>query len=83
LNGFLVAKARIPALIVTLGTMGMSLGFGLLLTRGVDISDVPESLVVTVGSGRLGGIPILVLITAVVFIVGALVLTLTRFGRYT
>ena len=83
LNGFLVAKARIPALIVTLGTMGMSLGFALLLTRGVDISDVPESLVVTVGSGRLGGIPILVLITAVVFIVGALVLTLTRFGRYT
>jgi ribose transport system permease protein len=83
LNGFLVAKARIPALIVTLGTMGMSLGFALLLTRGVDVSDVPESLVVTVGSGRLGGIPILVLITAVVFIVGALVLTLTRFGRYT
>lgn len=83
LNGFLVAKARIPPLIVTLGTMGMSLGFALLLTRGVDISDVPESLVVTVGSGRLGGIPILVMITAVVFIGGALVLTLTRLGRYT
>ena len=26
LNGFLVAKAKIPSLIVTLGTMGMSLG---------------------------------------------------------
>jgi ribose transport system permease protein len=55
LNGFLVAMARIPALIVTLGTMGMSLGFAMLLTRGVDISDVPESLVLTVGSGRVGG----------------------------
>jgi ribose transport system permease protein len=83
MNGFLVAKARIPALIVTLGTMGMSLGLALLLTRGVDISDVPESLVLTVGSGRVGGIPILVMITAVVFVVGALVLTFTRFGRYT
>jgi ribose transport system permease protein len=83
MNGFLVAKARIPALIVTLGTMGMSLGLALLLTRGVDISDVPESLVLTVGSGRAGGIPILVIITAVVFVVGALVLTFTRFGRYT
>jgi simple sugar transport system ATP-binding protein len=41
MNGFLVAKAKIPPLIVTLGTMGMSLGFALLLTRGVDISDVP------------------------------------------
>jgi ribose transport system permease protein len=83
LNGFLVARVRIPALIVTLGTMGMSLGLALLLTRGVDISDVPESLVLTVGSGRLGGIPILVMITAVVVAVGALVLTFTRFGRHT
>ena len=82
-NGFLVAKARVPALIVTLGTMGMSLGLALLLTRGVDISDVPESLVLTAGSGRIGGIPILVIITAVVFVGGALALTFTRFGRYT
>jgi ribose transport system permease protein len=83
LNGFLVAKAKIPPLIVTLGTMGMSLGFALLLTGGVDISDIPESLVVTVGSGRVGGIPILVIITALVFVVGMLVLIFTRFGRYT
>ena len=83
LNGFLVARAQIPALIVTLGTMGMSLGFALLLTRGVDISDVPDSLVLTVGSGKIVGIPILVIITAVVAIVGALILGFTRFGRYT
>lgn len=83
LNGFLVAKAKIPPLIVTLGTMGMSLGFALLLTRGVDISDVPDSLVLTVGSGRVAGIPILVIITAAVFVIGTLVLAYTRFGRYT
>jgi ribose transport system permease protein len=83
LNGLLVAKAKIPPLIVTLGTMGMSLGFALLLTRGVDISDVPDSLVLTVGSGRVAGIPILVIITAAVFVVGTLVLAYTRFGRYT
>ena len=83
LNGLLVAKAKIPPLIVTLGTMGMSLGFALLLTRGVDISDVPDSLVLTVGSGRVAGIPILVIITAAVFVIGTLVLAYTRFGRYT
>jgi ribose transport system permease protein len=83
LNGLLVAKAKIPPLIVTLGTMGMSLGFALLLTRGVDISDVPDSLVLTVGSGRVAGIPILVIITAAVFLIGTLVLVYTRFGRYT
>ncbi|MBV9672617.1 MAG: ATP-binding cassette domain-containing protein [Verrucomicrobia bacterium] len=83
INGLLVAKARVPALIVTLGTMGMSLGLALLLTRGVDISDIPENLVLTVGSGRLGGIPILVIVTTAVFVIGALVLRFTQFGRYT
>jgi ribose transport system permease protein len=83
LNGFLIAKAKIPALIVTLGTMGMSLGLSLLLTGGVDISDVPDKLVITVGSGRIGGVPILAMIAAVVFALGCLLLSLTRFGRYT
>ena len=83
LNGLLVAWAKIPALIVTLGTMGMSLGLALLLTGGVDISDVPESLVLTLGSGRVGGIPLLVIVTAGVFLIGAFVLTFTQFGRYT
>jgi ribose transport system permease protein len=83
LNGFLIAKAKIPALIVTLGTMGMSLGLALLLTGGVDISDVPDKLVTTVGSGRIGGVPILAMITAVIFVLGCLLLSLTRFGRYT
>ena len=83
LNGFLIAKAKIPALIVTLGTMGMSLGLSLLLTGGVDISDIPDELVTTVGSGRIGGVPILVIITAVIFTLGCLMLAFTRFGRYT
>jgi len=72
-----------PALIVTLGTMGMSLGLALLLTGGVDISDIPDKLVTTVGSGRIGGVPILAMITAVIFVLGCLLLSLTRFGRYT
>ena len=83
LNGFLIAKAKIPALIVTLGTMGITLGFSLLLTGGVDISDIPDKLVTTVGSGRIGGVPILAMITAAVFVLGCLLLSLTRFGRYT
>ncbi|WP_084215727.1 ABC transporter permease [Pseudonocardia spinosispora] len=82
-NGFLVARARIPALIVTLGTMGMSLGAALLLTGGVDIRDVPLSLVLNVGSGRVAGIPALVVIAALVALVFGVLLACTRFGRYT
>ena len=47
LNGFLIAKAKIPALIVTLGTLGMALGAALLITGGVDKRDVPFKLVET------------------------------------
>jgi ribose transport system permease protein len=84
LNGFLVAKAKIPAFIVTLGTLGMALGSALLITGGVDQRDVPFKLIDTVGSGRLfGEIPYLVLIAAAVALVFGIILAATRFGRYT
>lgn len=80
INGFLVAVGRIPALIVTLGTFGMALGFAQILTNGVDVRAVPDTLVDSVGSGAVGGIPTLVLIAGAVAAVGAIVLHLTRFG---
>ena len=84
LNGFLIAKAKIPALIVTLGTLGMALGAALLITGGVDQRDVPFKLVETVGSGRLfGELPYLVLIAFGVALAGGILLAATRFGRYT
>ncbi|MGH2661136.1 MAG: ABC transporter permease [Actinomycetota bacterium] len=85
LNGLLIAKTRIPALIVTLGTLGMAQGAALLLSGGINVRRaVPTELVTTVGIGRLfGQIPYLVLIAAGVTIVGAILLHLTQFGRYT
>jgi ribose transport system permease protein len=84
LNGFLVTKARIPSFIVTLGTLGMALGSSLLLTGGVDERDVPLKLITSIGSGRLfGQIPYLVIIAAAVAIVFGIILSQTRFGRYT
>lgn len=79
-NGVLVAVARIPALIVTLGTFGMALGFAQILTNGVDVRAVPEVLVDAVGAGRLAGVPVLVVIAAAVAVAGAVLLHLTRFG---
>jgi ribose transport system permease protein len=84
LNGFLVAKARIPPLIVTLGTLGMSLGAALLITGGVDARDVPFKLVDTIGSGRVANqVPYLVIIAFAVALVFGVVLAATRFGRHT
>jgi ribose transport system permease protein len=83
INGILVARARVPALIVTLGTWGMSLGLSLLLTGGVDIPYIPKWLVLGLGSGRIAEIPWLVIVSAMVAVVGAIILAFTRFGRFT
>jgi ribose transport system permease protein len=84
INGFLIAKARIPPLIVTLGTLGMSLGAALLITGGVDERDVPFKLVDTIGSGRVANqVPYLVIIAFAVALVFGVLLAATRFGRHT
>ena len=83
INGSLIALLGIPPLIVTLGTFGMALGLADVITGGVDLSGVPSQLSTSIGSGKLGPVPWLVVIAAVVTIVLGLVLHLTRFGRYT
>ena len=83
-NGFLVAKANIPAFIVTLGTFGIALGAAELLTGGVDERDVPTKLITGIGTGRLfGEIPWLVVVAAAACLVFGVHLAQTRFGRYT
>jgi ribose transport system permease protein len=84
LNGFLVAVAKVPPLIVTLGSMGMAMGFAQIITGGNDVRGVPTDLISTVGSGRLlDTIPYLVLIALAVALVAGYVLNRTRFGRFT
>ncbi len=84
LNGVLVAKAKVPPLIVTLGSLGMALGGAQILTGGIDVRGAPTALTDTIGFGRLfGQIPYLSLIALVVVVIGATVLHRTRFGRYT
>lgn len=82
LNGVLIAKARVPALIVTLGSLGMALGFAQIITGGLDVRAVPELLVSSVGTGAIAGIPVLVLIAAIASVVIGLLLHLTRFGGW-
>ena len=84
LNGVLIAKAKIPPLIVTLGSLGMALGLAQIITKGVDIRDVPSVMQEEIGYGRIGGqVPVLVVIAAVVVAFGMVLLHKTRFGRYT
>lgn len=81
-NGYLVAIAKIPALIVTLGTMGMALGAAQIISGGVDVRAMPERLVNSVGSGRLLDVPSLVIIAAITVVVASIVLSRTRLGLH-
>lgn len=82
LNGVLVAKARIPSFVVTLGTLGAAYGLALIITGGVDVRSVPPGLV-NFGNDRVLGIPELALAAAAVTVVAGVVLSLTVFGRHT
>jgi ribose transport system permease protein len=82
-NGVVITKMKVPPLIVTLGSLGMALGAALLLTGGVDVRSVPFNLVTSIGIGRVGGVPYLVLIAGGVAIFFGLLLAITRFGRWT
>jgi ribose transport system permease protein len=84
LNGVLIAKAKIPPLIVTLGTLGMALGLAQILTHGVDIRQVPQVMQDEIGYGNVfGQVPVLSIVALVIILLGMVLLHLTRFGRYT
>lgn len=82
-NGALVAFAKIPPLIVTLGTLGMAFGLGEIMTGGDDLSGVPAGLTNDIGLGTVLGVPVLVIIAAVAAIIGGVFLAWTKFGTYT
>lgn len=85
LNGVLIAKAKVPPLIVTLGTLGGALGLAQVITGGVDIREVPAVLQDTIGYGNVPGttLPTISLIAIVLILIFGTVLHRTRFGLYT
>ena len=81
LNGLLIVKLNIPALIVTLGMMYVCDGLVLIVTMGSPVYPLPESFK-RLGQGTMLGIPNIVVIALVLAVIGAFVLKNTRFGRH-
>jgi ribose transport system permease protein len=80
-NGALITLMDLPPFIVTLGMMGICRGLAKLPTDGQTITDLPTGFV-GLGSDRLAGVPIPVLVLIVVALVSFFVLRFTAFGRY-
>ncbi|MDR2097914.1 MAG: ABC transporter permease [Spirochaetaceae bacterium] len=83
-NGLLVTQVNIPSFLVTLGTMGIVRGSAMWLTNtaAVPISDTtPFNFIF--GMGEIGGIPVLLIWTAVFVAAGYVLLNKTPFGKKT
>ncbi|PWT81946.1 MAG: ribose ABC transporter permease [Acidobacteria bacterium] len=81
-NGAGVVFGRVPAFIMTLGTMVMGRGIAMMLSNGQPVNlDVTDGPFAEIGNGFLLSIPVPVWIFALVAFLGTLVLRFLPFGR--
>ncbi|MDR3356154.1 MAG: ABC transporter permease [Spirochaetaceae bacterium] len=81
INGLLITKLRLNAMIVTIATQGVFAGITLVITKGRAIVGIPESIHY-LGRGMIFGIPIPFVIACVFLLVMLFVTQKTPFGRY-
>ncbi len=80
INGSIHVFAKIPSFIVTMGMLNIARGIVLVITNSYSITGLPSSFKV-IGRGYLGPIPVPVIIMAVCYVIGFIVLKYTKFGR--
>lgn len=80
-NGLMVAWGKMPSIIVTLATMGIARGIGLIYSGGYPISGLP-SWISWFGVGRVGTIPVPVIIMVIIYAIAWVILQRTPFGRH-
>src|SRR5437763_2999243 len=82
INGLIVTVGRVPAIIVTLGTLYVYRGLDFVVAGGTQVSasDVPQSYL-NLATTKIVGIPALLLFAAAIALVFAYVLRSSRSGR--
>jgi ribose/xylose/arabinose/galactoside ABC-type transport system permease subunit len=81
LNGLLVTRLKINYFITTLGTQIIVKGIVLLITNGTPVTNVPQGFS-ALGMGKLGVVPVSVIVWAVIVVAMQFVLKKTRYGQY-
>lgn len=79
INGSLIAYTKIPAFIATLGMMTIARGAALIYTEGKPISNLTDSFMVI--GGKIGVVPIPVIIYAAIIFMTWVILNNTSFGK--
>ena len=81
-NGTLIARGAIQPIVVTLATLIAGRGLAQVLSNDGQLVSVRDATLEVLGRGRLGPVPIPVIVAAVVVIVAMIVLRAAPFGRY-
>lgn len=79
--GVIVAKARIPSFIVTMGTMSIGRGLALIFAHGMPVAKFPDSFNY-LGTESLGPIPWPVIIYVLTIVIAWFILNKRPLGRY-
>ena len=80
-NGLVIAKGGVPPFIVTLGMSLAARGMALLVTNAMPVFGLSKEYVY-LGSGKIGSIPVIVLVMFALLIIATAVLEKTKFGRH-
>jgi ribose/xylose/arabinose/galactoside ABC-type transport system permease subunit len=81
-NGALIVGFSVSPFIVTLGMLSVAKGLSLLLTGGLPLYAVPDSLVDVLGFGAVYGVPVSSALAFAAMLAGAIILRSTIFGRH-
>lgn len=80
-NGFVVTFFRVPSFMVTLGIWSVSMGIAMLLSGGQPPL-IHDPMLRSFGLGQMLGIPNLAIVAIICLVLGYILQTYTRFGRY-
>lgn len=80
-NGFIVAKIKVPAFVVTMAAKTYLYGIALVVSQGAMMAILKPRPFLEIGTGRLLGLPNPIYLMAVLVAVSQFVLRKTAFGR--
>lgn len=80
INGVMISRVGMPALIMTLGMWQVAKGVGFTICQGSSIGRLPDGIAF-LGAGNISGIPTPVIVFVCVALIGYFILYHTSFGR--
>jgi ribose transport system permease protein len=81
-NGLLITRIGLPPFIATLGTLSIGRGLIYVITRGYPVTAPRDQLLLEIGQGYVGRVPMPVIIMVGVTIIATFFLGKTTLGRY-